>query len=221
MLQEPPESCLSYSAKMTPDQAALAALALFVMQQHIIGMPGAIIIIGMPAFIMVIICSQAAMNMPFIDISIGIISQVIPLAVIVQVIRHMIAGIIDPAIIGIMPPVMQHIVMPPHEAVIGMPHAIIADICWQQAMKVSLMAGSIAVISHFMPVAVIAQVIRAIMQLAGMPWPIIGIMPPMPGIIAPIMGIIAIVVFISVCSAIRGRPARPNSLKAELPISLS
>jgi hypothetical protein len=96
--------------------------------------------------------------------------------------------------IGIMPTDVQHIVMPPQDAITGMPMATIADICWQQAMKVSFIAGSIGIISHFMPVGVMVQVILAIMQDIGI-MPPMGIMPGIgmeliDGIIAPIPGII-------------------------------
>lgn len=138
----------------------MTAAALLVTQQHIVmGMPAQLIIIGMPAFIIVIICSQQAMNIGFIPGSIELISQDMPLAVMVQVILPIMQGII---IIG-MPAAVQHIVIPPHEHIIGMPEAIMADICWQQAIKVSCIAGSMPVMSHFMPAGVMPQLIFAIM----------------------------------------------------------
>jgi hypothetical protein len=96
--------------------------------QHII-MPPQDIIIGMPMVFMFIICWQQVMNMSFMDASIGIISQVMPLSVILQVTVHIIIGIgmfimpfigifmpfiipgmpiigIMPFIIGIIPPIM-------------------------------------------------------------------------------------------------------------------
>lgn len=146
-------------------QAALTAAGLFATQQHIImGMPAQLIIIGMPAFIIVIICSQQAMNMVFIAGSMQLISQDMPLAVMVQVILPIMQGII--IICGIImgiPAAVQHMVMPAHEHIIGMPEAIMADICWQQAIKVSCMAVSMQVMSHFMPAGVMAQLIFAIM----------------------------------------------------------
>ena len=138
-------------------------------QQHIIGMPAQVIIMGMPAFIMVIICSQQAMNIACIEESMQVISQVMPVPVMVQVILAIMHGPIIWAMpIGIMPAEEQHIVMPPQDAITGMPMATIAAICWQQARSVSFMPASIGVISHFMPVGVMAQVIFAIMQDMGL-----------------------------------------------------
>jgi hypothetical protein len=70
----------------------------------IIIMPPQAIMHGMPAFIMLIMRLQASMNMSFEVSSIGVISQTIPSAVILQVILHIMTGIgIMPDIIGIMP----------------------------------------------------------------------------------------------------------------------
>ena len=66
----------------------------------IIGIPPQDIIIGMPQFIMAIIRSQHCVNMSMVMPSIGFISQVIPVSVMVQVICAIIIGI------GIMPPIM-------------------------------------------------------------------------------------------------------------------
>jgi hypothetical protein len=87
---------------------------------HIIIMPPHIIIIGMPICIMFIMVSQHFMNMSFMEASIGIISQVMPLAVIVHFIWQPMAigmpiiGI--PVIcmpgIGIMPPDIIGFIMP-------------------------------------------------------------------------------------------------------------
>ena len=80
---------------------------------HIIIMPPQFIIIGMPVFIMLIMFWQHCMNMSFMEASMGVISQVMPFGVIVQVILHIIMGIgiaipgippiIGMLIIGIMP----------------------------------------------------------------------------------------------------------------------
>ncbi|NEI71659.1 hypothetical protein GR212_18920 [Rhizobium lusitanum] len=89
--------------------------------QHIIMLPH-IIIIGMPFDIMDIMRLQASMNMSLSMPSIGIISQTMPLAVILQVILPIIIcimGIIIGFIIGIwpimgMPPIIGFIMgMPP------------------------------------------------------------------------------------------------------------
>jgi hypothetical protein len=72
-------------------------LAILAGVTHIIVMPPHIIIIGMPMFIMVIIRSQHSMNMSFMDSSIDAISHFMPVAVMEQVILHIIIAI------GIMP----------------------------------------------------------------------------------------------------------------------
>lgn len=76
----------------------------FIGMQHII-MPPHIIIIGMPADIILHMASQLCMNMSFMDASIGIISQVMPVGVIVQVILHIIIGI--GICMGIMLPIID------------------------------------------------------------------------------------------------------------------
>jgi hypothetical protein len=73
----------------------------------IIIMPPHAIIMGMPAFTMSVIRLQNSMNMSLDMPSIGIISQTIPAAVILQVILPIIIGMgIIPDIIGIMPFIM-------------------------------------------------------------------------------------------------------------------
>jgi hypothetical protein len=67
-------------------------------------MPPHIIIIGMPFSHMAIMRLQASMNMSLEASSIGIISQTMPFGVILQVILHIIMGIMPP--IGIVPPIM-------------------------------------------------------------------------------------------------------------------
>lgn len=73
-------------------------------------MPPHIIIIGMPLPIIVIMRLQHSMNMSLDMSSIGVISQTMPSAVILQVILAIIIGIIMPPI-GIMLPIMG-IIMP-------------------------------------------------------------------------------------------------------------
>lgn len=68
----------------------------------IIGMPPHIIVIGIPAFIMAIMRSQAIFIISADMPSIGFISQVMPVSVMVQVMLHIIIGII----MGIMPFIM-------------------------------------------------------------------------------------------------------------------
>jgi hypothetical protein len=80
---------------------------------HIIIMPPQFIIIGMPICIMLIMFSQHFMNMSFMAGSIGIISQVMPLAVMVHFIWQPIIGM-PPIIMGfIMPPAIIGFIMPP------------------------------------------------------------------------------------------------------------
>jgi hypothetical protein len=67
-------------------------------------MPPHIIIIGMPPDIIDIMRLQHSMNMSLSMPSIGIISQVMPSAVILQVMVHIIIGIPMPPIIGIIMP---------------------------------------------------------------------------------------------------------------------
>ncbi|AZO19757.1 hypothetical protein EJ070_03115 [Mesorhizobium sp. M1E.F.Ca.ET.045.02.1.1] len=101
-------------------------------------MPPHIIIMGMPAPFMAIMRLQHSMNMSLEASSIGIISQTMPLAVILQLILHIMAGImpcigIPPIIgfmpiIGIMPIIMGFMGMPP--IIIGiMPFIIIGIGC--------------------------------------------------------------------------------------------
>ena|SRR5271166_246330 len=86
---------------------------------------------------------------------------------------------------------MQHIPMVPHIIIIGMPADIIMVICLQHCIIMSFMAGSMGMISHFMPVSVMVQVILHIIMGIGIP-----IMLPLIGIMEFIMGIIAFIGFI-------------------------
>lgn len=95
---------------------------------------------------------------------------------------------------------MVHImVMPPHIIIIGMPIFIIAIIRWQHSMNMSFMDSSIGIISHFMPVGVMVQVILHIIMAIGMP--IIGIMLFIMGIMPPIIGM-GIIVCIGIAAFI-------------------
>jgi hypothetical protein len=80
---------------------------------HIMAIPPQHIIVGMPLVAMFIMFWQNCMNTSFIGISIGVISQVMPFAVIVQVIWHIIVGIAIIPFIGIIPPIgiMPFIIM--------------------------------------------------------------------------------------------------------------
>jgi hypothetical protein len=96
---------------------------------------------------------------------------------------------------------------PPHAIIIGMPMFIIAIIRWQHSMNMSLLASSMGIISHFMPVDVIVQVILhiiiGIIPFIIMPF-IMGIIPPIIGIMPLIRGIfIGIVVAAVVIGRLR------------------
>jgi hypothetical protein len=87
-------------------------------------MPPQDIIIGIPAVIIAIMRSQHAVIISMVMPPIGFISMVMPVGVIVQVISHIIIGIIGimPFIIGIIPPIIGIMpfimgIMPP---IIGM-----------------------------------------------------------------------------------------------------
>lgn len=83
---------------------------------HIIIMPPQHIIMGMPIWLMLIMLSQHFMNMSFMDGSIGIISQVMPVGVMVYLTwQGIITGM---PIIGIMLPAIAGFIMPP--IIIGM-----------------------------------------------------------------------------------------------------
>jgi len=74
-------------------------------------MPPHIIIMGMPLPIIMDICLQHCISMSFMAGSMGLISQVMPSPVMVQVILHIIIGIIMPPIgippiIGMEPPII-------------------------------------------------------------------------------------------------------------------
>ncbi len=81
---------------------------------HIIIMPPQHIIMGMPICIMFVMLSQHFMNMSFMAGSTGIISQVMPVGVMVYFIwQAIIIGMPIMFIIGIMLPAMAGFIMPP------------------------------------------------------------------------------------------------------------
>ena len=96
----------------------------------IIGMPPHDIIMGMPELIMAIMRWQAAMNISFETPSIGIISQTMPMSVILQVIVAIMTGIGMPPmpIIGIMPIIIGFIIMGIIEFIMGFIIGIIEPI---------------------------------------------------------------------------------------------
>ncbi len=95
--------------------------------------------------------------------------------------------------------IVQHMPMPPHIIIMGIPLPIMVIICLQHCIIMSFMAGSIGMISHVMPFAVMVQVILHIIIGIIMP-PIMGfIIDIMPAIgIPPIIGIMDIMGFIMV-----------------------
>jgi hypothetical protein len=102
------------------------ALPILLVGPDIMVIPPHDIIIGMPMFIIAIIRWQHSMNISFVESSIGIISHFLPAGVMVQVILHIIIGImppimgidIMPPVIGIMPPIIGIGIIPP--IIIGM-----------------------------------------------------------------------------------------------------
>ncbi|MQY51135.1 hypothetical protein HCX48_06360 [Rhodocyclus tenuis] len=114
----------------------------------IIGMPPAIIIIGVPHIIMRFIMSQH-MVIIFMGIAgVGVIMTIMPL----PVISMLIAGIIG----------MPHIIiigMPLQVIIIGMPFSIIDCIIMQQSFIMSMVMPSEGVIMHIIPLSFISQFI--------------------------------------------------------------
>ena len=100
---------------------------------------------------------------------------------------------------------MAHMVIPPQAIIMGMPMFIMVIIRWQHSMNMSFMESSMGVISHFIPVGVMAQVILHIITAIGIMEPIIGIgiMPFIIGIMEPIMGI-GIMVGIGIAAVMAG-----------------
>ncbi|WP_153116588.1 hypothetical protein [Rhodocyclus tenuis] len=113
----------------------------------IIGMPPAVIIIGVPHIIIRFIMSQ---HMDIIAIGIaavGIIMSIMPFGVISMVI----AGIIG----------MPHIIiigMPLQVIIIGIPLSIMACIIMQQSFIMSMVMPSAGIIMHIIPFSFISQV---------------------------------------------------------------
>lgn len=111
-------------------------------------MPPQFIIIGMPAFIMLIMFWQHCMNMSFMEASMGVISQVMPFGVIVQVVLHIIMGIAMPGIppiigipiIGIMPFIIMGF-MPPIIGIICIALFIGNSICGRRKRLRLLRSG--------------------------------------------------------------------------------
>jgi hypothetical protein len=96
---------------------------------------------------------------------------------------------------------MAHIVIPPQAIIIGMPMFIMVIIRSQHSMNMSFMESSIGVISHFMPVGVMVQVILHIIIAIGIILFIIDI-----GIMEPIMGM-GIMVGIGIAAVMAGSVA--------------
>jgi hypothetical protein len=90
-------------------------------------------------------------------------------------------------------PDVAHIVIPPQAIIIGMPMFIMVIMRSQHSMNISFMESSIGVISHFIPVGVMVQVILHIIIAIGIMLFImgIGIMPLIIGIMVGI-GIAAV-----------------------------
>jgi hypothetical protein len=107
-----------------------------------------IIVIGIPHAIIRFIVSQHILSMSMLIMPVGIIMQSMPFAVIVQVIFGII-GMPQQLIMGI----------PEHIIPTGVPHAIMSVIIVQRLFSMSMLVPSAGIIEHFMPSAVIEQVI--------------------------------------------------------------
>ena len=107
-----------------------------------------IMVIGMPQAIMRFIVSQHILSISMLIMPVGIIMQSMPFAVIVQ------------DIFGIMGMPQQLIIgMPEHIMPTGVPQAIMSVIIMQRLFIISMLVPSAGIIEHFMPSAVIMQVI--------------------------------------------------------------
>jgi hypothetical protein len=139
-----------------------------------------IIVIGIPQAIIRFIVSQHILSISMLIMPVGIIMQSMPWAVIVQV------------IFGIMAMPQQLIIgMPEHIIPTGVPDAIMSVSIVHMLFIMSIVTPSAGIIVHFMPWAVIAQVIwhiMGIMEAMGMP------IPPgiMDGMLMDEVGIICI-----------------------------
>jgi hypothetical protein len=96
----PPEGDPEISCRGGRPQAFISIMHI------IIGMPAMLIIMGIPMPIMLIMRLQQSMNISLDMPSIGIISQVMPLSVMVQVILAIIIGMGIMPFIGIMLPII-------------------------------------------------------------------------------------------------------------------
>ncbi|MGI4838015.1 MAG: hypothetical protein ACRYF9_10395 [Janthinobacterium lividum] len=168
--------------------------------QHIIGMPLQLIIIGMAqSFIILFIRAQQLASMSMLMPGIGIILQVMPVAVSAHSIMHIIIGIIMP-IIGIIMPLfimlpfiismlfmaalLMHIIdMLAHCVIIGMPQFIIICIICALLRNIAMSMPAAGCIVHIMQSSIISHVMVAI---------IIGM---------PIIGIIGMLALIGICIA--------------------
>ncbi|BBF92175.1 hypothetical protein [Blastochloris tepida] len=102
--------------------------------QHMVIMPQEHII-GMPAAIMFIMLLQHSMNISFDMPAIGVISHIMPVSVILQVMVHIIMGIIGmPFIIGVMPVIIGIGIMLP---IIGIIVAVVVMVLSIQSVKSS------------------------------------------------------------------------------------
>lgn len=115
--------------------------------QVIIGTLPQHIIIGMPQFIMSVIMPQHMVSISMLMPAAGIIMQIKPFLVI----SHCMVGSIG------MP---QHIIigMPLQVIIIGMPFCSIVFIIVHMSFSISMVQPSPGTIMHFIPVAVISQV---------------------------------------------------------------
>ena len=121
--------------------------------QTIIGMEPHIMVIGMPQFIIWVIMSQHILSMSMLIMPVGIMVQLMPLAVISNFIDGVIA-MPQQLIIGIPAQVIMQ----------DMPLDIIDVIIVHMSFIMSMVVPSPGIIMHIMPCAVISQLMR---QLIG------------------------------------------------------
>jgi hypothetical protein len=107
-----------------------------------------IMVIGMPQAIMRFIVSQHIFSMSMLIMPVGIIMQLMPVALISQVILGII-GMPQQLIIGI----------PAHIMPTGQPQAIISVSIAHMLFIMSMLVPSAGIIMHFMPLSVMVQVI--------------------------------------------------------------
>jgi hypothetical protein len=128
--------------------------------EPIMPMPPHIIIIGMPFSIMVVMRLQASMNMSLDASSIGIISQAMPLGVILQVIFIIIMGIMPP--MGIPPPIIIGFIMGIIPPIIGIMPIIIGFIIGIMPFIIGIIPGIMLPIIGMFGICIAAAIVCSV-----------------------------------------------------------